>query len=117
MATTTWSSCISHIIMSTLLCHVYEDHTVPLSGKHKVDYFKISPAITFFLVSCQTAITFFLVSPNPMSASKPIILLPLRTSQRTYSKKSSQIEASIFESKGQSTLVMTFYPNFMEYTW
>ena len=54
MATTTWSLSIGHIIMSTLLCHIYEGHAdqnAPLSGKYTVDYFHISPNCQYILSS------------------------------------------------------------------
>ena len=54
MATTTWSSCIGHIIMSTLLCHVYIGHTdqnAPLLGKYRVDYLHIFPTCCYVLSS------------------------------------------------------------------
>ena len=52
MATTTWSSCIGHIIMST--CHVHEGHTdqnAPLSDKYTVDYLHISSNCHYILSS------------------------------------------------------------------
>ena len=56
MVTTTWSSCIGHIIMSTLLCHVYKGHAdqnALLLGKYRVYYLHISPNCYYILKYLQ----------------------------------------------------------------
>ena len=65
--------------------------------KYTVDYIL---AISHYILSQ--------VSPNLMAVPKPILLHLKRKPRRTYSKKLTHIKTSIFESKGQSTLVMTF---------
>ena len=61
-----------------------------------------------------TAITFCQVSPNPMAVPKPILLHLKRRPQRTFSQNQNIL---FWETEGQSTLVMTFDPTFMGYTW
>ena len=56
-----------------------------------------------------TAITFYQVSPNPIAVPKPISLHVKTRLQRIFSKKT---DSNQNESKGQSTLVMTFETNF-----
>ena len=80
MATTIWSSCIGYIIMSTLSCHVYYDHT-----DQNAPYW-----VSIGLLTCTshlTAVTFRQVSPNPMAVPKPILLHLKRRPQRTFSQK------------------------------
>ena len=80
MATTIWSSCIGYIIISTLSCHVYYDHT-----DQNTPYL-----VSIGLLTCTshlTAITFRQVSPNPMAVPKSISLHLKRRSQRTFSQK------------------------------
>ena len=82
----------------------------------KVILIKMHPyRVSIRLITCTsplTAITFCQVSPNPMAVPKPILL---HLKGRPQSKKIIQIKTFIFESKGQSTPVMTFDPNFMGY--
>ena len=67
MATTTWSSCIGHVIMST--CHVMFMRVILI----KMHPYRAS----IQLITCTsplTAITFCQVSPNPMAVPKTILL-------------------------------------------
>ena len=79
MATTIWSLCIGYIIVSTLLCHVYYDHT-----DQDAPFWVSIGLLTY--TSHLNAITFCQESPNPMAVQKPILLNLKRRPQRTFSQ-------------------------------
>ena len=89
MATTTWS-CIGHIIMSNLSCHIYKGHLI------KMHPYRVS----IVLITCSSPLTAIIscqVSLNPMAVPKPISLHLKGRPQRTFSKKLTQIKTSAFE--------------------
>ena len=91
----------SYIIMSTLSCHVYDDHTDQDAPYCSVVYLHISPNCYYSL--------------SNISVPKPIFTaLKEKAPKNIYSQKLIRIKTSIFgETKGQSTLVMTFDLTFM----
>ena len=79
------SLCIGYIIMSTLSCNVYYNHT-----DQDAPYW-----VSIGLLTCTsrlTAIIFCQVSPNPMPVQKPILLNLNRRPQRTFSQVTERYE-------------------------